>query len=168
MATIGGNNSYYIYIRQQKEVIHKHVWSQKPSGVGGGNGHVKPRNTSTFSKVPSAVPGSNAINSILDIVKNGASVASIAKAGIAVAKTTQKVQETVSKINNYVASQSGDYSFAMQWDDWAQTQKNIMHPVSGYVNSFFQKEAWAKENQRVSEQRTLLGDTAINTLTKGV
>ena len=171
MATIGGNNSYYIYIRQQKEVIHKHVWSQKPNGGGGGGGNggkTKPKSSSNFTRVPSFIPGASAINSVLRIIDNGSSVAGATAMLTLGYKTAKTVMSTVQKMTNYVASQSGDYALSMQWDDWTASINNAMHPISAMVSNYMQQEKWAKANQRVSEQRTLLGDTAINTLTKGV
>ena len=164
---------YHIYIHQTKEIIHKRVTAQKPSQMGvskTGGSNTRPREAESTSKkyFPSQVPGSSVANSILRVSRNGASIGGVIGVAVAAAKATEQAQKAIGKMNDYTAAYTGDYSFSIAYQNYAQYQHNIMHPISGYIRSELTQSSWARANRKVEEQRSLLGDTAINTLTKGV
>lgn len=165
-----GNGNYHIYIHQTKEVIHKRVATNKIS-FGSGNGNTKPsspRGSGKSSRIPSSIPGSGVANSVLQLVKNGASVGGVIGVAIAVVKATEHAQKAVGKLAEQTASQTGDYTWTTWWNNMATTQHNVMHPLSSFFQAQQTEANWARANKKVEEQRSLLGDTAINTLTKGV
>lgn len=166
------NGNYHIYIHQTKEVIHKHTTAQKASN-GSGSGNTIPRsvyNNDRQNKVhiPSQVPGASIANNIISMSTEGASVGGVIGVVIAVAKATEQAQKAVAKLAEETASASGDYTWSTWWNNMATTQHNIMHPISSYISAQQMQASWARADRATDEQRTLLGDTAINTLTKGV
>lgn len=160
--------NYHIYIHQTKETVDKKVIVHKIIGRPGGT----PTDPSSpggggFS-VPSQIPGSGIANSIIRLARNGATAASVMGVAVAVVKATEQAQKTVGKLAEQTASASGDYSWSIWWNNMATEQHNIFHPVSSWWNAQQTEASWARANKKVDEQRTLLGDAALNTLTKGV
>lgn len=165
-----GNGNYHIYIHQTKEVVHKHVTTQKISLGGGGKGTRSSGfgSSSKNKKIPSQVPGASIGNTIMSVAKNGWSAAGVIGIAVAVVKATEQAQKCVGKLAEQTASYTGDYTWTTWWNNMAQTQHNILHPISSYIKAQTTEASWAKASKKTDEQRTLLGDTAINTLTKGV
>lgn len=164
------NGDYHIYIHQTKEIIHKKVTANKVS-FGSGRSGTKVSNVKSDGKsasIPSQIPGAGVANSVLKLAKSGASAGGVIGIAIAVAKATEQAQKTVAKIAEKTASQTGDYTWSTWWNNLANAQHNIMHPISSLLQAQQTEANWARANQKAEEQRSLLGDTAINTLTKGV
>ena len=171
---MASNSSYYIYIKNVKQE-NKKTTPKAPSDYGGdsdkGNGGTKPTppNEGGGKRVPSFVPYSSQLNSVGRLFSSGTSA--FVKASISIAiltKTLQIAEQTTTAINNYVSVQTGDYSSKLKWDNLDRGIKNVIHPISSSINAFLTQEAWERSNMAKDEQRTLLGDTQINTLTKGV
>lgn len=164
------NGDYHIYIHQTKEIIHKKVTANKISfGSGRGGTRVSNiRGDGKSARVPSQIPGASVANSVLSLAKGGASVGGVIGVAIAVAKATEQAQKTVGKIAERTASQTGDYTWSTWWNNLANAQHNIMHPVSSLIRAQQTEASWAKANKKADEQRSLLGDTALATITKGV
>lgn len=167
------NGNYHIYIHQTKEIIHKKVSAQSPtqfgkSRAGGSATAPKEVGDSSFKRFPSQLPFSNVANSVLSVTRNGASVGGVIGILVAAAKATEQVQKVAGKMNDLVATATGDYSYAVRYSNLAQYQHNLFHPVSSLLTSQMTQAEWARNNKRIDETRSLLGDTAINTLTKGV
>lgn len=165
-----GNGNYHIYIHQTKEIIHKKVVTNKIS-FGSGKGGTKPsgiRGSDKSSRIPSQVPGSGIANSVLSIAKNGMSVGGVIGVAIAVAKATEQAQKAVGKLAEQTASQTGDYTWSTWWNNMSNAQHNVMHPFSAWLKAQQTDASWARANKKAEEQRSLLGDTALNTVTKGV
>lgn len=163
--------NYHIYIHQTKEIIRKkvivHQVTGKPGGTptdpsspgeGGGGG---------FS-VPSQIPGSGIANTVIRMSKSGVTASGVIALAVAVVKATEQAQKTVGKLAEQTASASGDYSWSIWWNNLANEQHNLFHPFSAWIGAQQTEASWARANKKVDEQRTLLGDAALNTLTKGV
>lgn len=162
-----GNGNYHIYIHQTKEVIQKKTVTHKFSSGS------RPTSTKGFSKKKSNlnIPSNISASSLVSVAK---SAVSGSKFGIAVAivcavaKATEQAQKTVGKLAEQTASQTGDYTWSMWWNNMATQQHNVLHPVTSLLQAQQNEASWARANKKVEEQRSLLGDTTINTLTKGV
>lgn len=165
------NGNYHIYIHQTKEIIKKKVIVQEPSSFcGHGRCPAAPKdliNVDT-ARFPSSIPGSSVANSILSVQRNGVSLAGTIGVAVAIAKATEQVQKVAGKMNDLVATATGDYSYATYYSNLAQYQHNLFHPVSSLLSAQQTQAEWARNARRTEETRSLLGDTAINTLTKGV
>lgn len=115
------------------------------------------------------VPGSNAINAVIRLgnaVKGSGSLAFASLSlAILVAKTVEKCGTAV---NDYVATQTGDYSSKLSWDNTMQDINNMLHPVSSSINAFLAQERYERSDKAKAEERSLFGDAQLNTLTKGV
>lgn len=118
--------------------------------------------------VPSFVPFSSAINTAIKLGSKYGTAGTIVGVALAVAEVTKVANQTTVKLNNYIASQTGDYTQSMAWSNYATEQHNLFHPISATWNAVLREQEWAKANTRTEQTRTLLGDSAINTLTKGV
>jgi hypothetical protein len=118
--------------------------------------------------VPSAVPFSSAINTAIKLGSKYGTAGAVVGVALAVAEVVKTANETTVKLNNYVANQTGDYTQSMAWSNYANQQHNLFHPISSTWNAILKEQEWAKANERTEQTRTLLGDSAINTLTKGV
>ena len=171
---MASNSSYYIYIKNIKQE-NKKTTPKSPSDYGGdsdkGNGGTKPTppNEGGGKRVPSFVPYSSQMNAVGKLFSNGTSAFVKASISVAIlAKTLQIAEQTTTAINNYVSVQTGDYSSKLKWDNLDRGIKNVIHPISSSINALLTQEAWERSNMAKDEQRTLLGDTQINTLTKGV
>lgn len=171
---MASNSSYYIYIKNVKQE-NKKTTPKAPTDYGGdsdkGDGGTKPTppNDGGGKHVPSFVPYSSQMNTVGRLFSSG--TGAFAKASITLAiltKTLQIAEQTTTAINNYVSVQTGDYSSKLQWDNLDRSIKNVIHPISSSINALLTREAWERSNLAKDEQRTLLGDTQINTLTKGV
>lgn len=160
------NGDYHIYIHQTKEIIHKKVVSHKINGGSSGT------STKGFSSkednfdVPNL--SSKGLMSIAKSALKGSKFGAAVAVVCAIAKATEQAQKTVGKLVEQTASQTGDYSWSVQYNNMAQVQHNIFHPISSTLKAQQIEANWARANQKAEEQRSLLGDTAINTLTKGV
>lgn len=162
------NGNYHIYIHQTKEVIHKHTTAQKASSQSQIRA-TKPRKINEGQ----SQGGYNGIfkeslNEILEDMGYTSEMGTAVAAAIAMAKATEQAQKAVAKLAEETASATGDYTWSTWWNNMATTQHNIMHPISSYISAQQTQASWARADRATDEQRTLLGDTAINTLTKGV
>lgn len=171
---MASNSSYYIYIKNVKQE-NKKTTPKAPTDYGGdsdkGDGGTKPTppNDGGGKRVPSFVPYSSQMNTVGRLFSSGTS--GFAKASIALAiivKTLQIAEQTTTAINNYVSVQTGDYSSKLKWDNLDMGIRNAISPITSSIRAFLTQEAWERSNLAKDEQRTLLGDTQINTLTKGV
>lgn len=172
---MASNSSYYIYIKNIKQENRK-TTPKAPSDYGGdsnkGDGGTKPKppnDGDDRERVPSYVPYSRQMNTVGRLFSSGTS--GFSKATIALAiiiKTLKIAEQTTTAINNYVSVQTGDYTSKLKWDNIDRTIKNVTSPISSSVGAFLAQEAWERSDLAKDEQRTLLGDTQINTLTKGV
>lgn len=176
---MASNGNYHIYIHQTKEIVHKKVVVGKPSsfGTGTGRGNTEPSSPSgeddggNLHQIPSQVPGSAIYNGAVRLSKAssaGAKVGGIIGIIVAVAKATEAAQKAAGKMNDYVASATGDYTHAIWYSNLANGQHILFHPISSTISAQQTEAQWYRANQRIEEQRSLLGDSAINTLTKGV
>lgn len=177
---MASNGNYHIYIHQTREVIHRKVVTVKPSGFGSTNpsgGGSLPKAPSgeddggSPKQIPSQVPGASIYNGVVRLAKaqsTGAMVGGVIGVIIAVAKAAEAAQKAAGKMNDYTASATGDYSHAIWYGNLAAGQHAIMHPFSTLWSAQQTEASWYRANQRAEEQRSLLGDSAINTLTKGV
>lgn len=170
-------SNYHIYIHQTKTIIRKRVVTVKTSEFGGGGGGNVPRAPSDGGDgnnprtIPSQVPGASIYNGAVRLAKAesaGAAVGGIIGIVIAVAKAAEAAQKAAGKMNDYVASATGDYSHALWYSNLGAGQRAVMHPFSTLWGAGQTEASWYRANQRTEEQRSLLGDSAINTLTKGV
>lgn len=164
------NGNYHIYIHQTKEVIHKHVTAQKvsSSGNGGGTKSSGVGGSKKIKRIPSQVPGSRIANTVIGIVNKGWTAGGVIGAVIAIAKATEFAQKSSGKLAEQTATLTGDYTYTTFHNNMAQTQHNILHPLSSSYKAQLVEASWLMASKRTDEQRSLLGDTAINTLTKGV
>lgn len=123
----------------------------------------------TLPTISRYVPGSNAINAVIrfsNAAKGSGSLAfSALSLAILVAKTVEKCGTAV---NDYVATQTGDYSSKLTWDNTMQDINNMFHPVSSSINAFLAQERYERSDKAKAEERSLFGDAQLNTLTKGV
>lgn len=164
------NGNYHIYIHQTKEVIHKHVHTQKISSSGKETGGTRSSGVSgekDLKRIPSQIPGSSLGNAIISGVKKGGVGGTIGIV-VAVAKAVEQAQKACGKLAEQTASATGDYTFTTTYNNMAQTQHNIMHPLTSYIKAQETEASWLRASRRTEEQRSLLGDSALNTLTKGV
>lgn len=171
---MAGNSSYYIYIKNIKQENRK-TTPKAPSDYGGdsdkggGTKPTPPNDGDGRNRVPSYVPYSSQMNTVGRLFSKGTSC--FAKASIALGilvKTLKIAEQTTTAINNYVSVQTGDYSSKLKWDNIDRTIQNVTNPISSSVGAFLAQEAWERSDLAKDEQRTLLGDTQLNTLTKGV
>lgn len=179
---MAGNGNYHIYIHQTKEIIHKKVVTQKPSSFSAptsGGGNTTPRAPSGsgdeegggLNYVPRQVPGAGVYNGAIRIAKgfsSGASAGGVIAAIVAIVKATEACQKAAGKMNDYVATATGDYTRSIWHSNLASGHSVLMHPISSTWQAGQTEASWYRANQRIEEQRALLGDSAINTLTKGV
>lgn len=161
-----GNGNYHIYIHQTKEIIKKKVITHK--FVGSSNG----TSTDGFSSkekdfnIPNI--SSKGLMGVAKAAISGSKFGVAVAVVCAIAKATEQAQKAVGKLVEQTASATGDYSWSIEYNNMATIQHNIFHPISSTFQAQQTEANWARANKRAEEQRSLLGDTAINTLTKGV
>lgn len=161
------NGDYHIYIHQTKEIIHKKVVTHKVSGGSSGTSTKGFSSDEKTANLPTNLSPSGLVGIAKSAIRGskfGVAVAVVC----AIAKATEQAQKTVGKLVEQTASQTGDYSWSVQYNNMATIQHNIFHPISSTLKAQQIEANWAMANQKAEEQRSLLGDTAINTLTKGV
>jgi len=166
------SGNYHIYIHNIVEQ-RKPTVPNPPSKGGSGNGSGTVPNppsgsgSSVPSRVPSFVPGSQVFNTLKRFQSaKGLTLPPVA-IGVAI-QVVKSAEQAITTMNDYVSKQTGDYTSKLAWDNAMQTQKNVLHPVSSTIQAYLTREEWERRDKAVAEERSLLGDTAINTLTKGV
>lgn len=166
------SKSYHIYIHNDKG--RRSPTKPNPPSQGGGNGSGTVPNPpsqggggGTPPRVPGWVPGSRVVNTAnrLSNARGLALANAIVATTILVVKATE---QAITSANDYVSAQTGDYTAKLGWDNAMQTQKNVLHPVSSTIQAYLTRETWERRDKALAEERSLLGDTALNTLTKGV
>lgn len=147
-------------------------WSQKSEGESGG----------AFSQTQSQTSGNvggggfNAVKAITkaaSVAQNPDSVISAAFVAAAkfvpwVAAAYACVRLGVAIADNvleFQALETGYYGNQIKWQDWKQGVRNIFHPFSSGINALKTQRQWAIENQKLTQQRDLLGDSVINSYT---
>ncbi len=158
--------SYHIYIHNETQPSGG--GGKKPTVPnGGGKKPTKPNGEGWRSawRLPGFVPGSGVVNTALKAIRGGMTPYGAIAAVVATVKTAEQV---VTTMNSIVAPLTGDYAFQMGWDNLMQMQNNVLHPVSSSVRAILQTEKWEAQRAKKAEERSLLGDTALNTLTKEV
>ena len=163
---MAANGNYHIYIHQTKEIIHKKVVTHKVAGGSGGTSTKGFSNKGNNFNIPNI--SSQGLMGVAKSAISGSKFGVAVAVVCAVAKATEQAQKTVGKLVEQTASQTGDYSWSVQYNNMARVQHNIFHPISSTLQAQQIEANWARANQKTEEQRSLLGDTAINTLTKGV
>lgn len=167
-----GNNNYHIYIHQTKTIehIHKHTVTHKFTGGGGGGS--KPTAPSfgggdgEFNLPNNITP--SAVTKVMGSYAKYGYGGAIVTAIVAVAKATEKACKAAEKMSNLTSTMTGDYTYSIWWSNIMTGVNNTLHPVTALISAQQTEASWARANRKVEEQRTLLGDATINTLTKGV
>lgn len=164
---MAGNKSYHIYIHNEGNGGGKKPTTPENGGgkEDGGKKPTKPGRPWRSTYVPSIVPGSRVINVALRAYRGSMTPYGVLAATITAVKTAEQV---VTTMNNIVAPLTGDYVMQMAWSNAMQMQNNILNPISSSVRAMLQTEKWEVARAKQDENRTLLGDTALNTLTKEV
>lgn len=140
-----------------------------PKSPSVAKGDTSPNGGDKYPTVSRYVPGSEIINAVSrfgNALNGSGSLAfSALSLAILVAKTVEKCGTAV---NDYVATQTGDYSSKLSWDNAMQDMNNLFHPVSSSINAFLTQERYERSDKAKAEERSLFGDAQLNTLTKGV
>lgn len=160
--------SYHIYIHNETQPSgggKKPTVPDKPDGGGKKPTVPDKPGGGKIPTIPGVVPGSGVVNTAIRMINGNMGAYGAIAAVVAAVRTAEQV---VTAMNNVVAPLTGDYSFQMGWDNFMQMQNNVFHPISSSVNAVLQTEKWEAQRAKKAEERTLLGDTALNTLTKEV
>lgn len=167
---MAGASNYHIYIHNVVENRKPTVPNPPSDGGGSGSGTIPTPPSgggSTPPRMPGWVPGSQVVNTARRFqTAKGLALANVA-IGVAI-QAVKMTEQAITTMNDYVTKQTGDYASKLAWDNAMQTQKNVLHPVSSSIQAYLTREDWERRDKAVAEERSLLGDTALNTLTKGV
>ena len=77
----------------------------------------------------------------------------------AVGKVTKGV---VSSMIPFITRETGDYRFATAWNNTWQSIKNYTNPISYAMGAITYKQETMLANQRLEQERLLVGDSFIN------
>ena len=66
---------------------------------------------------------------------------------------------------DFQALETGYHGNQVGWQNFKQTINNVFHPFSSSINAHKTQRQWAIENQKLKQQRDLLGDSVINSWT---
>lgn len=83
-------------------------------------------------------------------------------AAYACVKLSTAITDTVL---DFQALETGYYGNQVGWQNFKQTISNVFHPFSSSINAHKTQRQWAIENQKLKQQRDLLGDSVINSWT---
>jgi hypothetical protein len=117
----------------------------------------------------------------LSVIRNISSVASnpdsLISAGVgAIAKAVpwvagamivaSMVDKTISTVESFVSTETGDYRFGTQYSNFKRTFSNILSPASTVLNVLRTEQSIYLARKRNEQTAQLLGDISINNLVK--
>ena len=97
-------------------------------------------------------------NEAMSFLKNSKVAPYVAAAVVAV-KLSYDIIKTATP---FVTSESGDFTFATQLNNFEASVNAVFHPVNTTINAYRRNLEIARENSRRQMQRELLGDSEIN------
>ena len=126
--------------------------SQSSFSVGGGYQatRIVTRLANTAQNPDSIV--STAIVALAKVAPWVAAAYACVKLGVAITDT----------VLDFQALETGYYGNQVGWQNFKQTINNVLHPFSSNINAHKTQRQWAIENQKLKQQRDLLGDSVIN------
>ena len=100
------------------------------------------------------------------LVSSGLGVLAKASPWIVAAMAVIKLGESVANnVVEFSAIETGDYTRQVQLNDIKSMMRLVTHPFSTLVQGYKIERQWARENQRLTAERDLLGDSVINSYT---
>lgn len=98
---------------------------------------------------------------IVSTMKNFASKMTFAYGAMKIADLTYKA---VDYLTPYFATETGDYSFNIAYDNFFATLNMVFNPVDTILSFVEIEQRNRLENQRRTQQRILYGDTFVNAI----
>lgn len=85
--------------------------------------------------------------------------------GVAVAKIGDKIMTAgFSHLETY----TGHYEYSMEWNNFKTAINNVLNPIGSILKVVRRQYQFNLQNQRLDQERTLIGNSILSTSVKGV
>ena len=129
----------------------------KTAGIGGGAGTYF-----AFQTAKMAAIAQNPDSLISGAFTSIAKAFPIVAAAIAVVKSVEAITDTAIEMTT---SETGNHEMSVAWSNFKNGARLLFHPASSALEAFRTERQWQRQNQKLTQQRDLLGDSVINSYT---
>lgn len=85
--------------------------------------------------------------------------------GVTVAKLADKVMTTGF---NHLETYTGHYEYSLELNNFKTALHNVMNPIGTFMKVLHRQYQFKLQNQRLDQERTLVGNSILSTSVKGV